>query len=285
MTEIKKASATKVSGGKDDPGRKDAPDQGLPTDPKPDQGLPPGSPGAPDQTLPGSPARPDQGLPGEPPYPDQGLPERPTQGFPGSPDNTLPGQPPSGADRPIDPDYGVDEGGRPDNSLPGSPNRPDNTLPGQPNRPDNTLPPGSPGSPDNTLPGDLPNVDNELPPVDPDEIMDDIAHAEKLEVVYCDGNGPIGIPALKVSKSDLKMTSNGLKLEQQEVLIFGPGREQRAYELDGYALIADGSQIAYAKRPEPLTVGNGMTMNVADDIIFPVTDRKRDTDDGGKSRR
>lgn len=32
----------------------------------PDQGLPPGSPGAPDQGLPGSPEYPDQGLPGYP---------------------------------------------------------------------------------------------------------------------------------------------------------------------------------------------------------------------------
>ncbi len=56
----------------------------------PDQGLPPGYPGSP-----------DQGLPGVPEYPGQPLPPF----YPGRPGQGLPRPP-----RPVDPDWGVDEG-------------------------------------------------------------------------------------------------------------------------------------------------------------------------------
>ena len=51
------------------------------------------------------------------------------------PDNTLPEVP-----KPVDPDYGIDEGARPDQGLPGDQPRPDQGLPGDQPRPDNTLP-------------------------------------------------------------------------------------------------------------------------------------------------
>jgi hypothetical protein len=75
----------------------------------PDQGLPPMSPGRPDQGLPGGGYYPDQGLPGGPNYPSQGLPPY-IWGGPGS----LPG----GG---YYPDQGLPGGGgdhRPDQGLP-----------------------------------------------------------------------------------------------------------------------------------------------------------------------
>ena len=120
---------------------------------QPDQGLPPGSPGAPDQGLPGEPPVPDQGLPGME-YPDQGLPTPP----PGIwPPPTIshpivpapPGTPPGAIWPPLRP-------------TPWPP-RPDQGLP-----PAGTggLPPGSPGAPDQTLPGNLPGPSHPiaLPP-------------------------------------------------------------------------------------------------------------------------
>ena len=80
----------------------------------PDQGLPPGSPGYPDQGLPGAPEYPDQGLPG-------------WGGFPGRPGQGLPRPP-----RPVDPGWGVDEGAEPGQGLPGwggFPERPGQGLP------------------------------------------------------------------------------------------------------------------------------------------------------------
>jgi hypothetical protein len=116
------------------------PDQGLPpgSPGSPDQGLPPTSGGSPDQGLPGSGGTPDQGLPGSGGQPDQGLP--PTSG--GSPDQGLPG------DRPQGPPPQGGSGNRPSNELPGQPSRP--------NRPGNELPgSGDPGveTPGNELPG------------------------------------------------------------------------------------------------------------------------------------
>jgi hypothetical protein len=66
------------------------------------------------------------------------------------------------ASLPVDPGYGVDEGSKPDNSLPGSGGRPDNSLPGGGGRPDNSLPGGG-EAPDNSLPGSGGRPDNSLP--------------------------------------------------------------------------------------------------------------------------
>jgi len=110
------------------------PDYGIDEGLSPDQGLPPGFPGRPDQGLPRPPrpvdpnwgidegGYPDQGLPGygRPPRPDQGL---PFPGYPGRPGQGLPRPP-----RPTDPDYGIEEG-YPDQGLPGYPGRPSHPLP------------------------------------------------------------------------------------------------------------------------------------------------------------
>lgn len=78
------------------------------------------------------------------------------------------------------PDWGVGEGGKPDNTLPGGGGSPDNSLPGGGEKPDQGLPGGGgrpshpiagggrPGAgPDNTLPGGGPSGGTK--PVDPDE--------------------------------------------------------------------------------------------------------------------
>jgi hypothetical protein len=101
----------------------------------PDQDLPPGSPGAPDQGLPGEPLYPEQGLPGME-YPDQGLPAPP----PGI-------WPPIGPSHPIQP------------APPGTPPGviwPPIGMP--PVYPDQGLPPTSPGAPDQGLPPQSPGA-------------------------------------------------------------------------------------------------------------------------------
>src|SRR6185437_14817010 len=104
---------------------------------------------------------------------------------PGSPDNSLPG-----VGGPVDPGYGIGQGGSIDNSLPmpppgtwpppspahpivpappgtppgaiwPSPGRPSQGLPVQPGHPAHPLPPG--GSVDNELPQPPPQAGNELP--------------------------------------------------------------------------------------------------------------------------
>ena len=118
---------------------------------RPSHPIAPGG-GHPDQGLPPSPGHPDQGLPGAPGHPDQGLP-------PGSgviePPITLPPEiwPPVGPGRPVDPGFGqrpppvdpgwgIIEGGHPGHPLPPSPGHPDQGLPPSPGHPGNR-PPGS----------------------------------------------------------------------------------------------------------------------------------------------
>jgi hypothetical protein len=69
--------------------------------------------------------------------------------------------------RPVDPDYGIDEG-EPGGGLPGEPGEPGQGLPGRPERPGQGLPwPGYPGRPGHGLP--WPGR-----PVDPDYGIDEI---------------------------------------------------------------------------------------------------------------
>jgi hypothetical protein len=111
----------------------------------PDQGLPPGSPGAPDQGLP-EPIYPDQGLPPSVSHPIMPLPP----GSPVAPTHPISGEP--GAPSypiyiPIGPDQGLpDSGAHPDQGLPGSGAHPDQGLPGG-GKPPAIWPPLPPGAP------------------------------------------------------------------------------------------------------------------------------------------
>jgi hypothetical protein len=80
-----------------------------------------------------------------------------TTGSGNHPDQGLPG-----IDGPVDPDYGIDVGHRPDHSLPGDPPHVDNTLPGLPVGPNQDLP-LPPNYPDNSLPPIVGHPDNSLP--------------------------------------------------------------------------------------------------------------------------
>lgn len=87
---------------------------------------------------------------------------------PGRPDQGLPGgsRPPGGGNRPVDPDWGIDEGGHPDQELPGSGGRPDNSLPEPPpgiwpgptpSHPIVPVPPDAPDEPGTIWPPAPPN--------------------------------------------------------------------------------------------------------------------------------
>jgi hypothetical protein len=124
------------------------------------QGLPGQGGTGPDNTLPGgSGGRPDQGLPGSGARPDQDLP---------------------GHERPTDPGYDKPSGGHPDQDLPGRNPRPDQGLPGS-GHADQDLP-GSGGRPSQGLPGDQPGIDNSLPggkPSTPDQDLPDHAKPKR----------------------------------------------------------------------------------------------------------
>jgi hypothetical protein len=112
----------------------------------PDQGLPPGVPGAPDQGLP------------QPPqiWPPDSLPPLPPGIWPSPPVGVWPPTRPTVPSHPI-----VIYPGHPGHRPPWSPGHPDQGLPGAPGHPDQGLPPSA-GHPDQGLP-EPPEVDNSLP--------------------------------------------------------------------------------------------------------------------------
>ena len=85
---------------------------------------------------------------------------------------------------PVDPEYGIPEGARPDQGLPGSQPKPDQGLPGSQPSPEHpiVLPPGNGGwepiyiwgpsdpRPGTGLPGSQPKPDQGLPPIETPDI-------------------------------------------------------------------------------------------------------------------
>jgi hypothetical protein len=117
--------------------------------------IPLGEGGHPDQGLPGGGYSPDQGLPGSPPgvwprppnggRPDHGFnPDYPSQGLPGRPD--YPSQGPVRPGRPVDPGFGWGGGERPGHPIAPGGGRPVDPSwgveEGGPGRPEQGLPPG-----------------------------------------------------------------------------------------------------------------------------------------------
>lgn len=105
-----------------------------------------------------------------------------------------------------------------------------------------------------------------------DDAADDFAaaigKADKVEVVLSDGKGEIeGIAPVVVTGEAWRATPNGLMLTEA-VEIDGPGPNKAAYNVDGYALVLDGKQVAYRKRPDPVTVVPGQHYKIENDIIF-----------------
>jgi len=240
----------------------------------PDNTLPPGSPGAPDNTLPGTPGRPDQGLPGgeRPTDPDYGKPEggRPDQGLPGTqpgPDNSLPGTPGR-------PDQGL-PGSQPgpDNTLPGTPGAPDQSLPGSQPAPDQGLPPGAPTRPDNELPESVaPKGENPKPA----DLYALVSKGKKIEIAFFDDRyKPIqGLPPQQIAGGpDVWLAqAGGFKLNVPDFMVYGHGTGPSGvgpnYSIAAYALLVDGRQVAFKPRPSPLNITPGMTFQLKDDVIF-----------------
>ena len=101
-----------------------------------------------------------------------------------------------------------------------------------------------------------------------DDLAKAIADADKVEVVLSDGKAEIeGVAPIVVTGEAWRQTPNGLMLTEA-VEIDGPGTGKPAFNVDGYALVLDGKQVAYRKRPDPVTVVPGQHYKIENDIIF-----------------
>ena len=102
------------------------------------------------------------------------------------------------------------------------------------------------------------------------DLMDAIAAAETVEVVFSDGKFELlQIPALVVSGAAWAKVIGGVALRVPELTLHGPAMGQNPWPLAGYGLFLDGKQAAWAPRPDTLMIGGGMQVNLRDDVIFP----------------
>lgn len=104
----------------------------------------------------------------------------------------------------------------------------------------------------------------------PAELLDLIEAAALVEIAFSDGKAVVrDMPPLKVSgERAWSITGRGLALDREQVLVHGPAAGKPPFVIAGYALVADGEQIAFVQRTEQLTIDSGRTFNIADDIAF-----------------
>lgn len=94
-----------------------------------------------------------------------------------------------------------------------------------------------------------------------------IGDAETVELVFSDGTSEIPtLPARVIEGDAWVVTFAGLALRLPELLIEGPG--PGVLLLAGYGLFLDGKQIAWAARPEVLSIPPGARMNLQGDVLF-----------------
>lgn len=91
---------------------------------------------------------------------------------------------------------------------------------------------------------------------------------DKIEIVISDGTREIlGIPPIVVTGDVWRDHTRG-KMLRDPVLVHGPQRGASPFAIDGYALLIDGKQVAYTKRPDVINVGADQQVSLADDIYF-----------------
>lgn len=101
-----------------------------------------------------------------------------------------------------------------------------------------------------------------------DDLREAIADADKVEIVLSDGTREIaGIPPIVVEGDTWKEHTLGYML-RDPVEISGPSVGDAGFQIDGYALLIDGKQVAYTKRSDPVNVAGGTKVSLADDIYF-----------------
>lgn len=101
-----------------------------------------------------------------------------------------------------------------------------------------------------------------------DDLVEAIANAKSVEIAFSDGKREIAATAPYSIEGDAWVVRpNGLMLDQA-ITLHGPAVGEAGYQIDGYALILDGEQVAYSRRSDPLSVTPGGTFQIKDDVIF-----------------
>lgn len=113
--------------------------------------------------------------------------------------------------------------------------------------------------------------DTELEPMRPGDLKELIADAETVEIAFVGGGGREvkGIAPRSIAGDAFHDAGHALRLHVPTLTVYGPAPDQQPFEVLGYALILDGEQVAYAPRPDQLTIGSGARYELKDDVAFP----------------
>jgi hypothetical protein len=101
-----------------------------------------------------------------------------------------------------------------------------------------------------------------------DELRAAIATADKVEIVLSDGKREIAGTTPIVAEGEVWREHVRGYMLRDPVEVSGPQAGQAGFQIDGYALLIDGKQVAYTKRSDPVNVAGGSKVSLADDIFF-----------------
>lgn len=100
------------------------------------------------------------------------------------------------------------------------------------------------------------------------QLREQIEKAGDVEIAFSDGTREVpGIAPVGVTGDAWRDHANGLMLGKS-VEIEGDRDANTSVTVDGYALLLDGKQVAYARRSTPIQVAPGQRVSIEKDIIF-----------------
>lgn len=123
------------------------------------------------------------------------------------------------------------------------------------------------------LQGELPAKPRSIAPIAEDkrlsaeDLLEHIRDADDVQIAFSDGRKEVkGLPPIDITGEPWKVAPNGLLLTLP-VTLDGPGINEAAYVVEGYALFLDGELVAYTPR-EPVRVAAGQHVRLENDIFF-----------------
>ena len=110
-------------------------------------------------------------------------------------------------------------------------------------------------------------IEGQLAPADLYTLLCDEA---RVEVAFSDGKSElIGVPPVAVRGDRFTFRRGRLQLSVDDLTVRGPADERGARVLAGYALLADGEQVAWLPRlAGQLTLGAGQSYQLKDDVVL-----------------
>lgn len=109
------------------------------------------------------------------------------------------------------------------------------------------------------------------------DLLEAIGDADQVELVFSDGQAElVDLKPRTISADGFELLGNDrVRLKVDELRVHGPrpGEAGAPYGLRGYGLLLDGKQVAWAGRPEQLSIGAGTQLELKDDVVFgPIED-------------